>query len=133
SAEGQTGRIDCGDAGVKDTVSAARMRGVRIFDISDIGHPKNVANVQTCRGSHTHTLLVDPKDPENVYVYVSGSSTVRSPNELQGCVRADPEQDPNWALFPIEVIKVPLAHPEQAAITSSPRIFNDLAAPPHHG
>jgi hypothetical protein len=133
SAEGQSGRIDCGDQGVKDTVSTARMRGVRIFDISDIGHPRNVANVQTCRGSHTHTLLVDPKDAENVYVYVSGSSTVRSPNELSGCVRADPEQDPNSARFRIEVIKVPLAHPEQAAITSSPRIFNDLAAAPHHG
>jgi hypothetical protein len=92
-----------------------------------------VGNVQTCRGSHTHTLLVDPKDPENVYVYISGSSGVRSPNELAGCVSAMPEQDPNSALFRIEVIKVPLAHPEQAAIVSSPRIFNDLAAVTRHG
>ena len=75
SAEGNTGRIDCGDQGVKETVSDARIKGVRIFDITDIEHPKNIANVQTCRGSHTHTVLVDPKDPDNVYVYVSGSSS----------------------------------------------------------
>ena len=133
SAEGQAGRIDCGGEGVKDTVSTARIRGIRIFDISDIGHPRNITNVQTCRGSHTHTVLVDPKDPENVYVYVSGSAPARSPNELAGCSNASPEQDPNTARFRIEVIKVPLAHPEQAAIVSSPRIFNDLAAVESHG
>jgi hypothetical protein len=121
SGEGLSGRIDCGTGGVKDTVSKDRLRGLRIFDISDIEHPRNVGNVQTCRGSHTHTLVVDPKDAENVYVYISGSSGVRSPNELPGCVSAVPEVDPNSALFRIEVIKVPLAHPEQAAIVSSPR------------
>src|SRR5690349_7104481 len=88
SGEGLTGRLDCGSEGVKATVSAARLRGLRIFDISDIEHPRNVGNVQTCRGSHTHTVLVDPKDPDNVYVYISGSSRVRSPNELPGCVSA---------------------------------------------
>ena len=133
SGEGLSGRIDCGTEGVKDTVSAERLRGLRIFDISDMAHPKNVGNVQTCRGSHTHTVLVDPKDSENVYVYISGSARVRSPNELAGCVSAAPDKDPNSALFRIEVIKVPLAHPEQAAIVSSPRIFNNLVAPPRHG
>jgi hypothetical protein len=133
SGEGLSGRIDCGTEGVKDTVSSERLRGLRIFDISDIEHPRNVGNVQTCRGSHTHTVLVDPKDQDNVYVYISGSSRVRSPNELPGCVSAAPDQDPNSAHFRIEVIKVPLAHPEQAAIVSSPRIFNGLVAPPRHG
>ncbi|HET9603577.1 MAG TPA: hypothetical protein VFO96_04755, partial [Gemmatimonadales bacterium] len=133
SGEGLTGRIDCGTQGVQDTVSTERLRGLRIFDISDIAHPKNVGNVQTCRGSHTHTVLVDPKDPDNVYVYISGSSRVRSPNELPGCSNLAPDEDPNSAHFRIEVIKVPVAHPEQAAIVSSPRIFNDLAAPPEHG
>jgi hypothetical protein len=133
SGEGLSGRIDCGTQGVEDTVSSARLRGLRIFDISDIRHPKNVGNVQTCRGSHTHTVLVDPKDTENVYVYISGSSRVRSPSELPGCVAAAPSEDPNSALFRIEVIKVPLAHPEQAAIVSSPRIFQGLVAPPEHG
>ena len=131
SAEGNTGRIDCGGEGVKDTVSTERIRGIRIFDISDIAHPRNLANVQTCRGSHTHSLLVDPKDPDNVYVYVSGSAPVRSASEMPGCIaNAD---DPNTARFRIEVIKVPLAHPEQAAIVSSPRIFNDLARVHSHG
>ena len=133
SGEGTSGRIDCGAQGVKDTVSKDRLRGLRIFDISDIANPKNVGNVQTCRGSHTHTVVVDPKDTENVYVYISGSAGVRSPNELAGCVRAAPDKDPNSSLFRIEVIKVPLAHPEQAAIVSSPRIFNDLTAPARHG
>ena len=78
-------------------------------------------------------MLVDPKDPDNVYVYISGSAGVRSPSELPGCVSAPPKDDPNSALFRIEVIKVPLAHPEQAAIVSSPRIFNDLVRPARHG
>ncbi len=132
SGEGLGGRLDCGTTGVKDTVSKDRLRGLRIFDISDISNPKNVGNVQTCRGSHTHSVLVDPNDPNNVYVYISGSAGVRSPNELAGCVNLTPDKDPNSSLFRIEVIKVPLAHPEQAAIVSSPRIFNDLVAPVRH-
>jgi hypothetical protein len=133
SGEDLTARIDCGAQGVPEVVSKERLRGIRIFDITDIANPKNVGNVQTCRGSHTHTVLVDPKDAENVYVYISGSSAVRSAEELPGCVSATPDKDPNSALFRIEVIKVPLAHPEQAAIVASPRIFNDLLAPPRHG
>jgi hypothetical protein len=133
SAEGATGRIDCGAQGVPDPVSKARIRGVRIFDITDIAHPRNVANVQTCRGSHTHTVLVDPMDKDNVYVYVSGSSSVRPEAELPGCSNAAPGSDPNSALFRIEVIKVPITHPADAAIVSSPRIFNNLAPPPTHG
>jgi hypothetical protein len=133
SGEDLAARIDCGTQGVQDTVSKDRLRGIRIFDISDIRNPKNVGNVQTCRGSHTHSLLVDPKDSANVYVYVSGSSMVRSPSELPGCVAAMPTEDPNTAWFRIEVIKVPVANPEQAAIVSSPRIFDNLTAPPEHG
>ena len=126
SAEAPSARIDCGSEGVKDTVSHERLRGIRIWDVTDITKPKLVTSVQTCRGSHTHTLLVDPKDHDNVYIYISGSSFVRSPSELSGCVNATPDQDPNGAKFRIEVIKVPLAHPEQAAIVSAPRIFQGL-------
>ena len=131
SAEGNTGRIDCGDQGVKDTVSAERIKGIRIFDISDIAAPRHVVNVQTCRGSHTHSLLIDPKDKANVYVYISGSAPTRPAGELAGCI-AD-KDDPNTAEFRLEVIKVPLAHPEQAAVVSSPRIFNQLALVTAHG
>ena len=133
SGENLAARLDCGTEGVQDTVSTERLRGLRIFDISDIAHPKNVGNVQTCRGSHTHSLLVDPKDQQNVYVYISGSAPVRSSSELARCSIGMPSQDPNSAWFRIEVIKVPLAHPEQAAIVSSPRIFQNLTAPPRHG
>jgi hypothetical protein len=133
SGEGRSGRLDCGDQGVRDTVSAERLRGLRIFDITDVRAPRYVGNVQTCRGSHTHTVLADPRDTANVYVYISGSADVRSPGELPGCVAAAPEQNPNSALFRIEVVKVPLADPARAAVVSSPRIFNDLTAPPQHG
>jgi hypothetical protein len=133
SGEGLSGRLDCGTQGVPEAVSRDRLRGLRIFDISDIRNPRNIGNVQTCRGSHTHTVLADPDDRENVYVYISGSSSVRPEDELPGCSDASPAEDPNSALFRIEVIKVPLANPERAAIVSSPRIFNDLVAPPRHG
>jgi hypothetical protein len=133
SGENLAARLDCGTQGVEDSVSKDRLRGLRIFDISDLANPKNVGNVQTCRGSHTHSVLVDPKDKENVYVYISGSAPVRSPTELEGCISAMPTRDPNTAWFRIEVIKVPLANPERAAIVSSPRIFEGLVAPPRHG
>ncbi|HSH45450.1 MAG TPA: hypothetical protein VK966_06325 [Longimicrobiales bacterium] len=133
SGEGTGGRLDCGTQGVDEAVSPDRLRGIRIFDISDIRNPEYVSNVQTCRGSHTHTVVEDPNDDENVYVYVSGSSFVRPAEELPGCVNAPPTEDPNSALFRIEVIKVPLADPTQAAIVNSPRIFEDLEAPPRHG
>src|SRR5499427_645547 len=138
SVEMPNGRIDCGVQGFppgtpppagqenKPSLPAAskdRFRGVRVFDISDIRNPKQVAAVQTCRGSHTHTLVVDPKDKNNVYIYVSGTSFVRQSEELAGCSGAAPDKDPNTSLFRIEVIKVPLAAPQNAQVVSSPRVF----------
>lgn len=140
SVEMTNGRLDCGTQGFppepppaagqenRRTLPAAqkdRFRGVRIFDISDIKNPKQVAAVQTCRGSHTHTLVVDPNDKNNVYIYVSGTSFVRQPEELAGCSGEAPDKDPNTALFRIDVIKVPLAAPQTAAIVNSPRVFID--------
>lgn len=133
SGEGTGGRLDCAGGGVSERVSKDRLRGLRIFDISDIKNPKYVANVQTCRGSHTHTVVEDLKDPSNVYVYISGSAGVRPTEELAGCVNANPDSDPNSALFRIEVIRVPVANPERAAIVNSARIFEGLVAPPRHG
>jgi hypothetical protein len=140
SVEMPNGRLDCGTQGFppnpppapgeekKRRLPAAqkdRFRGVRIFDISDIKNPKQVAAVQTCRGSHTHTLVTDPRDKENVYIYVSGTSFVRQQDELEGCSGEKPEKDPNTALFRIDVIKVPVAAPQEAKIVSSPRLFID--------
>jgi hypothetical protein len=154
SAEAVNGRTDCGVQGIplpagytppapEPTPAAApgapaarparplpppspdRFRGVRIFDISDLSSPKQVAAVQSCRGSHTHTLVLDPKDKENVYIYISGTGGVRQAEELAGCSGEAPEVNPNTALFRIDIIKVPLAHPELAKIVSSPRIFAD--------
>jgi hypothetical protein len=143
SVEMPNGRLDCGMQGFppeppppppvpgeekKRRIPAAqkdRFRGVRIFDISDIKNPKQVAAVQTCRGSHTHTLVVDPNDKANVYIYVSGTSFVRQTEELAGCSGQEPEKDPNTALFRIDVIKVPVAAPQDAKVVSSPRVFID--------
>jgi hypothetical protein len=141
SVEMPNGRLDCGTQGFPPAPPAPepaegekrqpppaqkdRFRGVRIFDITDVTKPKQVAAVQTCRGSHTHTLVVDPNDKNNVYVYVSGTSFVRQSEELAGCSGETPEKDPNTALFRIEVIKVPLAAPQNAKVVSSPRLFMD--------
>jgi hypothetical protein len=140
SVEMPNGRLDCGTEGFppeppppaghekEPRLPAAqkdRFRGVRIFDISNIKNPKQVAAVQTCRGSHTHTLVVDPNDKDNVYIYVSGTSFVRQPEELAGCSGEQPDKDPNTALFRIEVIKVPVAAPQEAKVVSSPRVFID--------
>ena len=131
SGEGNGGRLDCGGQGVKEQVSKDRLRGIRIFDITDITNPKYIANVQTCRGSHTHTVVEDPRDKDNVYVYVSGQAGVRPAEELAGCIAAG--QDANSSLFRIEVIQVPLANPAAAHIVSGARIFEGLTAPKTHG
>ena len=123
SVEQTRGRIDCGTQGVQAPVSAERFRGIRIFDITDIRKPQQVAAVQTCRGSHTHTLVTDPKDTENLYVYGSGTSSVRSAEELAGCSGKDPKEDPNTALFSIDVIKIPLAAPDTSRHRQPPADF----------
>jgi hypothetical protein len=140
SVEQPNGRIDCGTQGFPPGPPPApgeekkprlpapqkdRFRGVRIFDISDIRSPRQVAAVQTCRGSHTHTLVVDPKDKNNVYIYVSGTSFVRQGEELPGCSGEAPDKDPSTALFRIDVIKVSLAAPQDSKVVNSPRVFMD--------
>lgn len=125
SAQETRGRLDCGLEGVADSVSTERLRGVRIFDISDLSAPRQVAAIQSCRGSHTHTLVTSPSDPENLYIYIQGTSSVRPAAELPGCSGAEPDEDPNTALFRIEVVQVPLDAPEEAEIVNMPRIFAD--------
>ncbi len=125
SVEQTRGRLDCGTQGVEAPVSTERFRGIRVFDITDVKKPKQVAAVQTCRGSHTHTLVTNPKDTANLYVYGSGTSSVRSAEELAGCSGLSAKEDPNTSLFSIDVIQIPIAHPEQARIVNRPRIFAD--------
>ena len=125
SVEQTRGRLDCGTQGVVDTASKERFRGIRIFDITDLKKPKQIAAIQTCRGSHTHTLVTDAKDKANIYVYGQGTGAVRPGEELADCSGGDPTENPNTALFSIDIIKVPLAAPEKAAIVNRPRIFAD--------
>ncbi|MBI4476793.1 MAG: hypothetical protein HY654_06440, partial [Acidobacteria bacterium] len=127
SVQDMRGRLDCGLQGIQTPISAERFRGVRIFDITDLRAPKQIAAVQTCRGSHTHTLVPNPNDKSVLYVYGSGTSAVRSGEELTGCSTEPPDKDPNTALFSIDVIEVPLAAPQNAKIVNRPRIFADPA------
>jgi hypothetical protein len=131
SSEATNSRTDCGFEGVPEPVSKLRVRGIRVFDISDIKTPKLVTTVQTCRGSHTHTVVRKAGDDGNVYVYVSGSAGVRSAEEVPGCEDGDID-NPNTARFRLEVIKVPLGAPGEAAIVSSPRVFQDLPVAPRN-
>ena len=137
SVEETRGRKDCGTQGAPGAVNPDRFRGVRIFDISDIDHPVQLPGVQTCRGSHTHTLVEDPDDPSTIYVYNSGTAGVRSPDELAGCQNAalttDPVTEGNPTQWRIDVIAVPLDAPQNATIVSQPRIFTDPATGAFNG
>lgn len=124
SVEERRGRVDCGLQGVTDDVSPERFRGLRIFDISDITRPVQVGQVQTCRGSHTHSIVSETAD--NIIVYNSGTSRVRDEEELPGCVGEVPGDD-RTALFRIDVVEIPKADPAAARIVSSPAVFADPA------
>lgn len=122
SVEETRGRVDCGLQGVRERVSAERFRGLRIFDISDITRPVQVGQVQTCRGSHTHSVVA--QTATRIIVYNSGTARVRAEEELPGCV-GDVPGDNRTALFRIDVVEIPLADPSQARIVSSPAVFAD--------
>ncbi|MEO1220636.1 MAG: DUF305 domain-containing protein [Pseudomonadota bacterium] len=121
SVEQTRGRVDCGLQGVEGDVSEERFRGLRIFDISDLTAVRQVGQVQTCRGSHTHSIV--SADDEKLVVYNSGTSRVRETEELARCI--DNPADSRTALFSIDVIEIPLADPSQSRIISSPRVFAD--------
>ena len=125
SVEQTRGRLDCGLQGVAEPESAERFRGIRLFDISDFRMPIQVGAVQTCRGSHTHTVVTDPDDDGNVYIYGSGTSSVRPGEELEGCYDESPFENPESALFRIDVIQIPLNDPASARIVNRPTVFSD--------
>ena len=124
SAEGAGNRNDCGDGGVQDPKD--HMAGVRIFDVSNPKEPKLVKNVQTCKGSHTHTLVPSPKDPRTIYLYVSGGQAARPETELAGCKNGNDPADPTNSLFMLDIIRVPLDNPEKAEVIPGARIFTGL-------
>ena len=126
SVEQTRGRIDCGRQGISEDVSAERFRGVRVFDISNPALPRQVAAVQTCRGSHTHSVVSGPGPDGRIIVYNSGTAGVRSEKELAGCVGNVPG-DPRTSLFRIDVIEIPVANPAAARIIDSPAVFADPA------
>ena len=125
SVQETRGRLDCGLEGVPEPNSQERVQGIRIFDISDFSMPIQVGAVQTCRGSHTHTVVSEPDENNIAYVYVSGTSGVRDDEELAGCSDDSPFENSESALFRIEVIEIPMERPEDARIINRPFIFAD--------
>ncbi|MCY4270198.1 MAG: DUF305 domain-containing protein, partial [Gammaproteobacteria bacterium] len=125
SVEQTRGRLDCGLQGVAEPESEERFRGIRIFDVSDFSLPRQVGAVQTCRGSHTHTVVTDPDDDGNIYVYGSGTSSVRDDEELAGCSDKSPFENPESSLYRIDVIRIPVDAPNEAMIVNRPFIFSD--------
>ena len=93
SAEGGGNRNDCAKGGVQDPKD--HMAGVRIYDVSNPKAPKLVKNVQTCKGSHTHTVIPSPTDKGVVYIYVSGNQGARPETELAGCNNGTDPADAN--------------------------------------
>ncbi|MFN3932517.1 MAG: DUF305 domain-containing protein [Brevundimonas sp.] len=122
SVESNNGRVDCGRQGVPDEPTAERFRGLRIFDITDQARPVQVGQVQTCRGSHTHSVVAE--DDRRLIVYNSGTANIRDEEELAGCVVGGPG-DAQTALFRVDVIEIPLADPSQSRIIDSPAVFAD--------
>ncbi len=131
SAEGGGNRNDCGKGGVTDP--ADHMAGVRIYDVSNPAAPRLVKNVQTCKGSHTHTVVSKPSDKTNIYIYVSGSQGARPETELAGCKSGDDPADESNSLFRLDVIKVPIARPQDASVVTGARIFTGLGPAPARG
>ncbi len=125
SVEQFRGRTDCGLLGVAGQVSDERFRGLRIFDIADPARPRQVGQVQTCRGSHTHTVVAGPGEDGRLIVYNSGTAPVRDEDEMEGCIDEDPWRDDQTALFRIDVIEIPVDRPEDSRIVHSPAVFAD--------
>ena len=128
SAEGAGNRNDCGKGGVQDPKD--HMTGVRIYDVSNPQAPKLIKNVQTCKGSHTHTVIPSPTDANIIYIYVSGQQAARPDSELAGCKNGTDPADPTNSLYQLDIIKVPLDHPERAAVIPGARIFTGLEGSP---
>ena len=124
SVEQTRGRVDCGLEGVTSDASPDRFRGLRIFDISDLSRPKQVGAVQTCRGSHTHSVVTGPSPDGKILVYNSGTGGVREEEELEQCIEDIPGDD-RTALFRIDVIEIPVDDPSQSRIINSPAVFAD--------
>ena len=124
SVEQIRSRIDCGLEGVGRDASPERFRGIRIFDISDLTNPKQVGVVQTCRGSHTHSVVSTSINAGKIIVYNSGTGSVRDEEEMEGCIGSIPG-DERTALFRIDIIEIPIEDPSKSRIVSSPAVFAD--------
>jgi len=124
SVEERRARLDCGLQGISEDISEERLRGLRIFDISDLRRPRQVGAVQTCRGSHTHSVVSGPGEDGKIIVYNSGIASIRDEEEMPGCVDGTPG-DNRTALFRIDVIEIPVADPSKARIVDSPAVFAD--------
>ena len=119
-------RADCGFGGVPDPVSKdARARHPHLRHRRHQASEAGDDRADLPRLAHAHRRDAAGRQRQRLHLR-SGTAGVRSADELPGCADGGID-DPNTARFRLEVIKVPLAAPEKAAIVSSPRIFNGSA------
>ena len=123
SVEENRSRIDCGLEGIGSDASPERFRGIRIFDISNLSKPRQVGAVQTCRGSHTHSVVSSSTSQNKIIVYNSGTGRVRDNEELSSCL--------GWtgggsSYFTIDIIEIPINDPSSSKIVKSPAVFTDI-------
>jgi hypothetical protein len=86
--------------------------GIQIFDISDPSNPVHVNSVPTDCGSHTHTLVPDPKN-DRVFVYVSSyplGGSALGPN-------CQPLEN-GGGHSKISIVEVPLSNPQGATVSA---------------
>jgi hypothetical protein len=121
SVESGSARVDC-LPGVSGQPGSVVFRGVRIFDISDPLAPVHLGGVQTCRGSHTHTIVTQPGVTDKIWIYNSGTAGIRAATQLAGCSPAS-TTNPATSAYSIDVIEVPLAAPATARVIGSPRVM----------
>ena len=125
SVQDTRGRLDCGLQGVDPEPNEERFRGIRLFDISNPEMPVQVGAVQTCRGSHTHSVVEGPTSDGKIIVFNSGTSSIRDQEEMGDCFEDIPGDD-RTALFRIDVIEIPIDNPSNSKIIDSPTVFADL-------
>ena len=125
SVQDTRGRLDCGLQGVDPEPNEERFRGIRLFDISNPEMPIQVGAVQTCRGSHTHSVVEGPNSDGKIIVFNSGTSSIRDQEEMVDCFEDIPGDD-RTALFRIDVIEIPIDNPSNSKIIDSPTVFADL-------
>ena len=128
SSEAGNSRADCGFGGVPDPISKERVRGIRIFDIKDVEESEaRDERADLPRLAHAHRRHAAERQGKRLHLRLRARPACVRPRKCRAASDTGADAaDPNNARFRLEVIKVPLAAPEKAAIFNAARIFQGL-------